>query len=80
MRTRSAHRALSHVDQLLTLGLLVLLGAELESVVDDEEDEGVVDVELYVLLLIEGLLKPPYVVSPWSPMPSRSRPNDSQAQ
>jgi hypothetical protein len=61
--------------------------ASLLSPVDDEDDdvEGaeVVEVEggLKLLLLMEEpLLKPPYVASPWSPMPNRSRPNDCHAQ
>jgi len=46
------------------LVVLPLAVAGAESLVDDEEDEGVVEVELYELVLIEGLLKPPYEVSP----------------
>ena len=37
-------------------------------------------VELDGVERFEPVLKLPYVVSPWSPIPSRSRPNEFQAQ
>ncbi len=54
-------------------------GVELGEV-ELEPKELVDGLEPKVLVLVDGLLKPPYVVSPWSPMPNKSRPNDSQAQ
>ena len=70
---------LGGVDEVDELAPKLLVGV-LDGVdeVDPKLEVGLVEVMGFVGVVL--VLKLPYVVSPWSPMPSRSRPNEFHAQ